>query len=148
AIIGDRNKTVLGHLDLDPVCMAGKRLVHGVVDDFGEQMVQCFFIGAADIHSRPSAHRFEALEHLDVLGRVTRVARRATRGATAGAVPACLRRVEQVGHFRGFGGLSHGYSQASPMWSVVPSGAMEHPEGNGESTPIASITMPSARQKN
>ena len=48
------------------VAWPGQRLVHGVVDDFGEQMMQRLFVGAADIHAGPAAHRLEAFEHLDI----------------------------------------------------------------------------------
>ena len=44
----------------------GQRLVHGVVDDFGEQVMQRLFVGAADIHAGAAADRLEPFEHLDV----------------------------------------------------------------------------------
>jgi hypothetical protein len=47
----------------------GQRLVHRVVDDFGEQMMQRLFVGAADIHAGPATDRLKPLEHLDI-GRV------------------------------------------------------------------------------
>ena len=48
--------------------MSRQRLVHRVVDDFGEEMMQRLLVGAADIHARPPAHRLEAFEHLDIPG--------------------------------------------------------------------------------
>ena len=54
--------------DFDEGGVARQRLVHGVVDDFGEQMMQRLLVGAADIHAGPAAHRLEAFEHLDVGG--------------------------------------------------------------------------------
>ncbi len=48
--------------------MSRQRLVHGVVDDFGKQMMQRLLVGAADIHAGPAAHRLEAFEHLDIPG--------------------------------------------------------------------------------
>ena len=48
--------------------MAGDRLVHRVVEDFGDQMVQRALVGAADIHAGPAADRLQPLEDLDVLG--------------------------------------------------------------------------------
>ena len=59
-----------GELDLDEGRMAGQRLIHGVVDHFGEQMVQRLLVGAADIHAGPAAHRLEPFEHLDITRRV------------------------------------------------------------------------------
>ena len=57
-------------LDLDEGGVAGQRLVHRVVDHFGEQMMQRLLVGAADIHAGPAPHRFQAFEHLDVGRRV------------------------------------------------------------------------------
>ena len=70
AIVGDGDKTADLHLDFDPVGVAGQRLVHGVVDHFGKQVVQRLLVGAADIHARPPAHRLEPFQHFDVLGGV------------------------------------------------------------------------------
>ena len=55
-------------LHLDPGGVAGHRLVHGVVDHLGEQVVQRLLVGAADVHARPTPHRLEAFEDLDVGG--------------------------------------------------------------------------------
>ena len=74
AVVGHRDKTVGRHLDFDPVGVAGERLVHGVIDHLGEQVVQRLLVGAADIHARPAAHRFEPFQYLDVLGGVAGVA--------------------------------------------------------------------------
>ncbi len=70
AVVGDGDKAVGCHLDFDPVGMTGQRLVHGVVDHLGEQVVQRLLVGAADIHARPAAHRLKAFQHLDMLGGV------------------------------------------------------------------------------
>ena len=53
---------------------AGQRLVHRVVDDLVDHVVQAgAVVGVADIHARPLAHGIEALEDLDrfrvILGR-------------------------------------------------------------------------------
>ena len=74
AVVGDGDKAVGRHLDLDPVGVAGQRLVHGIVDHLGEQVMQRFFVGAADIHAGAAAHRFEPFQDLDVLGGVARLA--------------------------------------------------------------------------
>ena len=73
-------------LELDPGGMAGHRLVHGVVQHLGHQMMQRPLVGAADIHARAPADRLQALQHLDVVRRVAVAA-----GALAG-------KIEQVGH--------------------------------------------------
>ena len=66
AVVGDGQKAVGAKFDLDERCMPGQRLVHGVVDDFGEQMMQRLFVGAADIHAGAAAYRLEPFEHLDI----------------------------------------------------------------------------------
>ncbi len=83
AIVGDGEKAVGRKLDLDPIGMAGERLVHGIVDDLGEQVMQRLLVGAADIHAGPPPHRFEAFEDLDVLGRIAGLTRAARRRAVA-----------------------------------------------------------------
>ncbi len=60
-------------------CVAGERLVDGVVDDLVDHVVQArAVIGVADIHTRALADRIEAFEDLDrfciVVGRVERLA--------------------------------------------------------------------------
>ena len=64
---------VLVELDLDKVGVAGDRLVHGVVDDLGEEVMQRLLVGAADIHAGPAADRLQPLQHLDVGGGVARL---------------------------------------------------------------------------
>ncbi len=68
AIVGDGDKAVRFHLDFNPVGVTGERLVHGVVDHFGKQMMQRLFVCAADIHAGAAADGLETLQHLDVLG--------------------------------------------------------------------------------
>jgi hypothetical protein len=50
---------------LDAVGMAGHRLVHGVVEHFGRQMVQGVLVGAANIHAGPAPHGLQPLQDLD-----------------------------------------------------------------------------------
>ena len=50
------------------VGVAGHRLVHGVVEHLGEEVVHRLLVGAADIHAGPPAHRLEPLQHLDIGG--------------------------------------------------------------------------------
>ena len=79
------------------VGMAGHRFVHGIVDDFREQMVQRLLVGAADIHAGAAAHRLQPLQHLDVVGGV---------GVGTGARRGSLRRRRGTasGRRRGRGG--------------------------------------------
>ena len=54
--------------DLDMVGVARHRLVHGVVDHLGEEVMHRLLVGAADIHAGAPAHGLEPFQHLDVGG--------------------------------------------------------------------------------
>ena len=74
---GDRAVGVEDHID--PVAIAGERLVDGVVDDLEHHVMQTrTVVGVADVHAGAPAHRFQALEDLD-RGRVVHAAREAAR---------------------------------------------------------------------
>ena len=66
AIVRHGQEAVGAEFDLDEGGVARQRLVHAVVDDFGEQVMQRLLVGAADIHAGAAAHRLEAFEHLDI----------------------------------------------------------------------------------
>ena len=134
AVVGDGDETVSLHLDLDPVGVAGQRLVHGVVDDFGEKVMQRLFVGAADIHAGTPAHRLEPFQDFDVLGGVaglrrrTRALPRALRAAPpcrAGFLPALANRSGVFDDFAVF-------PTVSPRWSV----RTRHARKAGESAAI------------
>ena len=72
-VVGDGDAVVDVDLDVDLVAVAGQRLVDGVVDDFEDQVVEPTLGGIADVHARAFAHGREALEHLDVAGRIASV---------------------------------------------------------------------------
>ncbi len=76
AVVGDGEGAVSEELDLDPGGVAGHRLVHGIVDHLGEEVVQGLLVSAADIHAGAAAHRLEALEDLDVGGGIALLAGR------------------------------------------------------------------------
>ena len=65
AVVGHGEPAALLHHHLDEGRVARDRLVHRVVDHFGEQMMQRVGVGAADIHARPAPHRLQPLQHLD-----------------------------------------------------------------------------------
>ena len=66
--------------DLDPARVAGDRLVHRIVEQFGDEVMQRPLIGAADKHAGPAAHRLQPLQNLDVVGRVVAIAGRRRLG--------------------------------------------------------------------
>ena len=115
AVVGHRDEAIRRHFDFDPIGVAGERFVHRVVDHLGKQVVERLLVGTSDVHARPAADRLEPLKHFDVFRRIAGIAAgRAAGGAasSAAAVAPRLRGVgKQVGHFRRFGGLGHGYSQ-------------------------------------
>ena len=80
AVIGDGQKSVGAEFHLDEGGMTCQRFVHGVVNDFREQVMQRLLIGAADIHAGPAPHRLQALEHFDVARGVAGFGARGARG--------------------------------------------------------------------
>ena len=116
AIVGDGDKTVGGQLDLDPVGVTGERLVHGIVDHLGEEVMQRFLVGAADIHARAAAYRLEAFQNLDMLCGIAGFSRRGARRSAATAAGPARRwpfladigeQVRRVGALVRFGCFSH-----------------------------------------
>src|SRR6266545_2342308 len=70
AIVAHRAGAVRVQDDLDAVAIAPHRLVHGVVDDLVDQVMQAIGARVADIHGGPLPDSFEAFEDLDVARRV------------------------------------------------------------------------------
>jgi hypothetical protein len=112
AVIADREISVGRQLDFDEGCVTGKRLIHRVVDDLGEQVMQRPLIGAADVHSGPAANRLEAFQYLDVAGRVAGLGAAGALGPAARGCGPRFRhgRREQIVRWRfllGFQWLGH-----------------------------------------
>ena len=68
AVVGNGNQPIPAQGQVDPGAVAGHSLVHGVVQDFVDQVVQAALVGAADIHPGPDADGFQSLQHLNVFG--------------------------------------------------------------------------------
>ncbi len=62
------------------VAWPAERLVHRVVDHLGEQVVERLLVGAADIHARPAADRFQTLQNLDARPPYSRLRRPSRTG--------------------------------------------------------------------
>ena len=86
AVVGDGQAVAGLEADLDARRMAGDRLVHGIVDDFGGEVVKRPRVGAADIHAGAAADRLEPFEHLDRRGVVAVGVGRSGRGEEVGHV--------------------------------------------------------------
>lgn len=56
--------------DVDAGAVAGEGLVDGVVDDLPQAVHEPPGVGGADVHARALAHRFEALEDLEMMGEI------------------------------------------------------------------------------
>ena len=89
-------ESVGAQFHLDEGGMPRQRLVHRVVDDFGEQMMQRLLVGAADIHARPPPYRLEAFEHLDVARGIAGLGAGSARGDLERAAALRLGGAEQV----------------------------------------------------
>ncbi len=68
AIVGDAQCAVGFQFDFDTIGEAGYRFVHGIIEHFGEEVMQRPLVDAANVHSRPFPHRFKPLQDLNVLG--------------------------------------------------------------------------------
>ena len=66
AVVRHRKEAVRIEADVDEGRMAGHRLVHGVVEHFGEEVVQRLLVRAADVHPRATADGLEPFQNLDV----------------------------------------------------------------------------------
>ena len=70
AIVAHQHAVAAQHLEIDRVGVARDRLVHGVVEHLGHEMMQGPLVGAADIHGGALADGLQPLQHLDVAGGV------------------------------------------------------------------------------
>ena len=68
AVVLHAGGAVLVQGDLDGVGVARQGLVDGVVQNFGEELVEAVGAGAGDVHRRALAHALQPLEHLDARG--------------------------------------------------------------------------------
>ena len=83
-IVGDGQSAVSVELDLDAARVSRDRLVHGVVQHLGEEVMHRLLVGAADIHAGTPSHRLEPFQHLDVGSRIGLVALAAPASARLG----------------------------------------------------------------
>ena len=68
AVVADSDGIVGVKLNLNPVGVACDRFVHGVVEDFGDHMVERPFVRAANVHAGAFAHRFQPFEDFNTVG--------------------------------------------------------------------------------
>ena len=83
AVVTDPAAAVGQQLHGDQVAVTGQGLVHCVVDDLVDQMMQTALTGGADVHAGALADRFQTLQHLDRGGVVVALRDRG-RAALAG----------------------------------------------------------------
>ena len=67
-IVAHTNSVVTHDLDLDETRMSGDRLIHRIIDHFGEQMVHSAHVSAANIHAGATAHRLQPFQHFNIAG--------------------------------------------------------------------------------
>ena len=70
SVVDDANGAVFVQRDLDGGAEPRHELVHGVVDDFDDEMMQPALVGAADVHARTPPDGLHAFEHLNIGGGV------------------------------------------------------------------------------
>ena len=91
AVVAHPHAAVGQQRHVDGVAVAGQRLVHRVVDDLVDQVVQAALAGGADVHARALADRLEALEDRDRAGAVGAGCVRRPRWLSVGAPAAAVR---------------------------------------------------------
>ena len=69
-VIGDADPTVGQDHHINQIAVAGKRLIHRVIDDFIDQVVKTAGAGGPDIHTGPLTHCLKAFKDLNVAGAV------------------------------------------------------------------------------
>ncbi len=67
-VVADGDIVVCIQTDFNPVSVSGHGLVHRVVENFADKMVQGALVRAADIHAGAAADRFKTLKNLNVGG--------------------------------------------------------------------------------
>ena len=75
AIVPDLGRPVRVQDHVDPGAVPAQRLVHRVVEDLPQAVLQAAAVGRPDVHARALAHRVQALQHRQVPGGVGGVAR-------------------------------------------------------------------------
>ena len=64
-VVGDGQAVARLQRDLDAAGVASDRLVHGIIDDLGGEVMEGARIGAANVHAGPATDGLEAFENLD-----------------------------------------------------------------------------------
>ena len=67
-VVDDAHPAVRQQRDLDSIAVPSKGLVHGVVHDFVDEVVQSAFTGGTDVHPRSLAYGLETLKDRDRTG--------------------------------------------------------------------------------
>src|SRR6187200_570593 len=85
AVVTDSDPVAGAELYLDAGGVTRDRLVHRIVENLGDQVVETAFVRAPDIHAGAAANRLQPFQNLDIFG---------------GVVVTGLRRdrVEKIGH--------------------------------------------------
>ncbi|MPM45244.1 hypothetical protein SDC9_91930 [bioreactor metagenome] len=65
-VVHNGDGVIRANEDFDMRAIARQRLVDGVIDHLGDQMMQPARIGRADVHARAAAHRFQSLQNLNL----------------------------------------------------------------------------------
>ena len=75
AVVPDFGRTVRVQDHVDPGAVSAQRLIHRVVDDLPQAVLQAAAVGRPDVHARTLAHRVQALQDRQVPGGIGGVAR-------------------------------------------------------------------------
>ena len=71
-VVGNAHRPVRRNPQLNAVAVARQRLIHRVVQQLFDEMMQAVNPGAPNIHTGAHPHRLQTLQHLNVVGRIIR----------------------------------------------------------------------------
>ncbi len=63
AIVRNRDKPVGIEAHFNEIGMSRNCFVHRVVDDFGEEVMQCLFVSAANVHAGTQTDRLQTFQN-------------------------------------------------------------------------------------
>ena len=83
SVIGHGQKPAVLKLNGNDAGMACDSFIHRIINHFGKQMMQCFFICTADIHTWAAADRLKTLQHFNGRSGIASLTRCAASGCFA-----------------------------------------------------------------
>ena len=71
-VVHDSDQSVLGNNYVNSVAKTGHGLIHGIVQNLEDQVMEASLVSAADIHAWTDPDSLQPLQYLNIFGSVTR----------------------------------------------------------------------------